>query len=289
MNAVVSAMARLPDRLPTRVLAVTSGKGGVGKSTISINLATALSQRGARVVLLDADLGLANIDVLLGLSPAHTLQQVLDGGCQLDEILLDGPAGVRVVPASSGVQHMAELSSRERVGLIQAFSGLSFASDWLIIDTAAGIAANTLQFCEAAQEVLVVVCDDPASLTDAYATIKVLHKAHGRRRLRVLVNMTKNDEEARGIFRRLLATTDRFLDVTLEYAGCVPYDRQVGGAARRREPVVIAFPDGAVAAAFKKLAATADMWPRPEGATGRCEFFWEKLIQADMTGRHARA
>lgn len=272
-----------------RVLAVTSGKGGVGKSTVSINLATALAERGERVVLLDADLGLANIDVLLGLSPGGTLEQVLDGSCALNDVLLTGPAGVRIVPAASGVQRMAELSHGERAGLIHAFSELEYAADWLVIDTAAGISANTLQFCEAAQEILVVVCDDPASLTDAYATIKVLNQVHGRRRFRVLVNMTRSEDEARLIFKRLLTTTDRFLDVTLELAGSVPYDRQVAGAARRRLPVTLAYPDGPVAASFKKLANAADMWPRPNGATGRSEFFWERLIQADVTGRHARA
>lgn len=274
---------------PTRVVAVTSGKGGVGKSTVSINLATALALQGERVVLLDADLGLANVDVLLGLTPGKTLEQVLDGSCDLNDILLDGPAGVRIVPAASGIQRMAELSNGERAGLIHAFSELDVKCDWLVIDTAAGIAANTLQFCEAAQEILVVVCDDPASLTDAYATIKVLNQTYGRRRFRVLVNMARHEDDARAIFKRLLTTTDRFLDVTLEFAGSVPFDRQVAGAARRRMPVITAYPDGPVAASFKKLANAADMWPRPQGATGRSEFFWERLIHADVTGRHARA
>lgn len=267
----------------TRVLAVTSGKGGVGKSTVAINLATALALRGERVVLLDADLGLANIDVLLGLAPAKNLQHVLSGSAELNEILLEGPAGVQVVPASSGIQRMAELSNAERAGLIQAFSELDFASDWLVIDTAAGIATNTLQFCEAAQEILVLVCDDPASLTDAYATIKVLHQTYGRRRFRVLVNMVRDDDSV-AIYQRLLTTTDRFLDVTLDFAGSIPFDRQVVGAARRRMPVLTAYPDGAVAASFKKLATAADSWPRPQGATGRSEFFWEKLIQAEVKG-----
>ncbi len=285
----MTARARRPAAPMTRVLAVTSGKGGVGKSTVAINLATALALRGERVVLLDADLGLANIDVLLGLAPAKNLQHVLNGSAELNEILLEGPAGVQVVPASSGIQRMAELSNAERAGLIQAFSELDFASDWLVIDTAAGIATYTLQFCEAAQEILVLVCDDPASLTDAYATIKVLHQTYGRRRFRVLVNMVRDDDDSRAIYQRLLTTTDRFLDVTLDFAGSIPFDRQVVGAARRRMPVLTAYPDGAVAASFKKLATAADSWPRPQGATGRSEFFWEKLIQAEVKGRHARA
>ncbi len=283
------ALAKIEPAPVTRALAVTSGKGGVGKSTISINLAMSLAQRGAQVVLLDADLGLANIDVLLGLAPAKTLQDVLDGTSTLQEILVTGPAGVRIVPANSGVVHMAELAAGERRSLIQAFSDLDIACDWLIVDTAAGISANTLQFCGAAQEILVVVCDDPASLTDAYATIKVLNQNYGRRRFRVVVNMARNDDDAQAIYRRLLQATERFLDVTLDYSGCVPFDRQVNDAARRREPVVLSHPQGQVAIAFKKIAATADMWPRPVQATGNFEFFWEKLIHAEATGRRARA
>jgi flagellar biosynthesis protein FlhG len=286
---MMTAVAPRIESPPTRVLAVTSGKGGVGKSTVSINLAIALAGRGQRVTLLDADLGLANVDVLLGLTPARTLQHVIAGECGLDEVLLDGPAGIRVIPASSGVSHMAELSLHERAGLIRAFDELDVGIDWLVVDTAAGIAANSLHFCEAAQEVLVVVCDDPASITDAYATIKVLHQRCGRRRFRVVVNMAQNESQALLLFRRLQTATDRFLDVVLELAGSIPFDRHVQGAARRRVPAVMAYPDGAAARAFKKLAQSADTWPRPQGANGQFEFFLERLIQADLTGRQALA
>ena len=272
-----------------RVLAVTSGKGGVGKSTVSINLAIGLATNGARVTLLDADLGLANIDVMLGLKASHTLQQVIDGECELNDIVLEGPHGIRIVPGASGVQHMAELSNAERSGLIRAFNDLEAMSDWLVVDTAAGIAANTLQFCEAAQEVLVVVCEDPASITDAYATIKVLNQRSGRRRFRVLVNQARADVDAQTIYKRLLTTTDRFLDVILELAGSIPYDRQVASAARRRLPLITTYPESSAAQAFKKLAEVADMWPSPQGASGGLEFFLEKMVHVDHMGRHAHA
>lgn len=273
----------------TRVLAVTSGKGGVGKSTVSINLALALAATGARVTLLDADLGLANVDVMLGLSPTRTLQHVINGECALQEVIVHGPAGIRIIPAASGVQHMAELTNTERSSLIHAFNELEGDSDWLVIDTAAGITANTLQFCAAAQEIVVVVCNDPASITDAYATIKVLHQQNRRHRFRILANMVRDHQEAVTIFNCLLTATDRFLNVALDLCGDIPYDRQFATAARRRKPIITSYPDGGPARAFKKLAHTADTWPRAQGATGQLEFFVEKLIRAELLGRHARA
>ena len=274
---------------PTRVIAVTSGKGGVGKSTVSINLATALAASGVRVTLFDADLGLANIDVLLGLSAARTLAHVLDGECGLRDILLEGPAGMRIVPASSGVQRMAELSDGERIGLMHAFSELEGTMDVMIVDTAAGIAANSLQFCEASQEVIVVVCNDPASITDAYATIKVLNQRTRRTRFRVLVNMAHTDHEARDIFARLVTATDRFLDVALDFVGVIPFDRCVAQAARRRAPVVTAYPASPAGVAFKRLAVVADKWPEPRAASGQLEFFLERMIRSEAMGRHALA
>ena len=274
---------------PTRVIAVTSGKGGVGKSTVSINLATALAAAGSRVTLLDADLGLANIDVLLGLSATRTLANVIDGECGLRDILLDGPAGVQIVPASSGVQRMAELTEAERVGLMHAFSDLEGTMDVMVVDTAAGIAANTLQFCEASQEVVIVVCNDPASIADAYATIKVLNLRTRRTRFRVLVNMAHSDHEARDIFARLVKATDRFLDVALDFVGVIPFDRCVAQAARRRAPVVSAYPASPAGTAFKRLAAVADKWPEPRVASGQLEFFLERMIRSEVMGRHALA
>jgi len=275
--------------VPTRVIAITSGKGGVGKSTVSINLAISLAALGRSVTLLDADLGLANVDVMLGLSPERNLVDVLEGHCELENILVPGPRGVQIVPAASGVQRMAELGETERAGLLYAFSELEDRSDVMIVDTAAGIASNTMQFCDASHEVIVVVCNDPASVTDAYATIKVLNQRTKRNRFRVLVNQSNSSDEAYGLFAKLLTVTDKFLDVSLDFAGVIPLDRNISAALKRRKALVEVYPNSPATNAFKELAYTADKWPMPHQASGQLEFFVERMIQADMAGRHIRA
>ncbi|MCP5145853.1 MAG: MinD/ParA family protein [Gammaproteobacteria bacterium] len=271
-----------------QVVAVTSGKGGVGKSTVSINLAIALAQAGKRVVLVDVDLGLANIDIMLGLRPTHNLSHVLAGECQLSDIIMEGPAGIRVIPSSSGLREMAELGDRERAGIIYAFSALADDADVVLLDTAAGISGNTTQFCTAAQDVLVVVCNEPASIADAYATIKVLNQ-YGRNRFRVLVNMANSPADAADLFQKLVTVTDRFLNVTLELTGTIPRDAKVSEAARKRESVTLSYPSTPAAVAFKKLAMATDKWPRPSVASGALEFFVEQLVQPSAMGRHAQA
>lgn len=272
----------------TRALAVTSGKGGVGKSTVAINLAAALAEQGGRVVLLDADLGLANLEVLLGIEPTRNLEDVLEGRCAIEDVLRPGPGGVLVVPATAGSVRMSTLSNAERAGIIHAFSSLGGHIDWLIVDTAAGIAPTTLQFCSAAQEILVVVCDEPASMTDASAVIRVLHQGSGRHRFRVLVNMVSPDENPRATFAKFYEVAERSVEVTLEFAGSIPFDRSVLDAARRGLPVVTAHPETKVAEAFTTLARKMGTWPQPSAACGNTEFFLEQMIHLEVMERRAR-
>jgi flagellar biosynthesis protein FlhG len=264
---------------PVQVIAVTGGKGGVGKTCVSVNLATSLAALGRRVVLLDGDLGLANVDVLLGLSPRYTLAHVLSGERTLDEILVKAKQGFQIVPAASGAANLASLDGQGHLALVQAFSGLAARLDVLIIDTAAGIAPGVLQFSQAAQHILVVVTDEPASLTDAYALIKVLSRDHGVNRFRVVANMSRGAGDGAAVFRKLEAVTGRFLDVLLEYAGDIPDDEHVRRAIKMQRPVVDAFPGAPAGKAFKKLAQRADTWPVPEGPRGNLEFFVERLIR----------
>lgn len=261
-----------------QVIAVASGKGGVGKTNVSVNLATVQALRGRRVGLLDADLGLANVDVLLGLNARRNLSHVLDGSCELKDILLEGPGGMRIVPASSGVARMADLGVAECGGLIQAFSELGSDLDLLIVDTAAGISHSVTMFARAAHHALVVVCDEPASITDAYALIKVLVRDHGLHQAHVLANMVRSPAEGQALYQKIARVTDRYLDVSLNYAGYIPQDDFLRKALQRQQPVVTAYPEARSTTAFKKLADVADKWSVPAGPSGRLEFFLEQAL-----------
>ncbi|TCK18828.1 flagellar biosynthesis protein FlhG [Thiogranum longum] len=275
-----AGLRRMAQPNPVRVIAVTSGKGGVGKTNVSVNLAVALADTGKQVMVLDADLSLANIDVLLGLHPDKNLSHVIDGERSLEEVIITGPSGIMVVPASSGVKRLAELSVMENAGLIRAFSELTHDVDTLIIDTAAGINESVTSFSRAAQEVVVVVCDEPASITDAYALIKVLNVEYGIQRFRVLANQAHSAQEGRELFNKISRVTDRYLDVTLEFMGVVPHDDYLKKAVRKQRAVVQAYPRSRSSMAFKNLAQKTDKWPVPSAAGGHLEFFVERLIQS---------
>ncbi|HWR80666.1 MAG TPA: flagellar synthesis regulator FleN [Pseudomonas sp.] len=267
---------------PVQVIAVTGGKGGVGKTNVSVNLALALADLGRRVMLMDADLGLANIDVLLGLSAKKTLADVITGECDLRDVLIQGPGGIRIVPAASGAQMMVQLSAAQHAGLIQAFSDISDNLDVLVVDTAAGIGDSVVSFVRAAQEVIVVVCDEPTSITSAYALIKLLNRDFGMNRFRILANMTHSPQEGRNLFAKLTKVTDRFLNVALQYAGAVPYDECVRKAVQKQRAVYEAFPRSKSALAFKAIAQKVDAWPLPASPRGHLEFFVERLVQHNL-------
>ncbi|MEJ2394525.1 MAG: MinD/ParA family protein [Candidatus Thiodiazotropha sp.] len=274
-----TGLRRMVNPTPVRVIAVTGGKGGVGKTNISVNLGVAWAELGRRVMLLDADLGLANIDVVLGLHAEHNLSHVMSGERTLEEIMVTGPKGMKVIPGASGMQHMAELSPAEHAGLIHAFSEVANDVDILLIDTAAGISDLVVSFSRAAQEQIVVVCDEPASITDAYAIIKLLNREHGVSRFRILANMVKTVQEGRDLYNKMCRVTDQYLDVMLTYMGSVPYDEQLRKAVKSQKPVVEAYPRARASQAFKNLAKKADNWPVPTGVSGDLQFFVERLIQ----------
>jgi flagellar biosynthesis protein FlhG len=264
---------------PVKVIAVTGGKGGVGKTNVSVNLSLALGDLGRKAVLMDADLGLANVDIMLGLRPKRNISDVLAGECRLTDVMLDVNENVRIVPASSGTQAMTSLSAHEHAELIYAFNDVADEMDVLIIDTAAGISDAVVSFVRAAQEVLVVVCDEPTSITDAYALIKLLNRDYRMTRFRVLANMVYTDTEGRSMFNKLLTVTDRFLDVTLQYVGSIPYDENVRKSVQRQVPVLKAFPKSKAALAYRQLATRVDSWPVQSMPRGHLEFFVEQLVQ----------
>jgi len=275
-------LARLNASRPVKVVAVTGGKGGVGKTTVSANLAVSIAARGRDVMLVDADFGLANVDVLLGLHTRFHLGHVLNGECTLEDAIVTGPHGLQVVPSATGVKHMANLSAAEHAGIIRAFSDLYHRVEVLIIDTAAGLHDSVVTFTQTAHHVLVVVCDEPASITDAYALIKVLSREHGVQRFQILANQTRRPGAGPDLFKKIQRVCDRFLSVALEYAGAVPFDDYLRRAVQRQTAVVEAYPSSISSVALKNLALKADKWSVPQGARGHLEFFVERMVGAGM-------
>lgn len=274
---------------PVQVLAITGGKGGVGKTNVAVNVSLALAGEGKRVILMDADLGLANVDIQLGLKADRTLQEVLSGECSLRDILLTTPGGLKVIPAASGVQSLTQLSSQSHAGIIQAFSELDEQLDILVIDTAAGISDSVVSFVRAAQEVMVVVCDEPSSITDAYALVKLLNRDYGMTRFRVLANMTRSPGEGKALFNKFVKVAERFLEVSLQYAGDIPWDESVRKAAQRQRAAIEAYPNSKCAAAYREVARDIARWPVNRQASGRLEFFVERLLMNDSGADSVRA
>ena len=265
-------------RPPPKVIAITSGKGGVGKTTVTVNLGTALAMSGKQTVLLDGDMSLANVDVLLGLTPKFNLSHVLEGRCTLEETILHGPHGLMVIPASSGTKKMAELSRAENAGIVHSLSDFKPPVDVLLVDTGAGIADTVLTLSAASQEIIVVVTNDPASITDAYALIKVLSREHGVNRVQVLANQVANLGEARELYTGLERVAEKFLNVTLAFLGAIPHDDWLKAAIRKQRPVVELYPSAPSAIAFQALAKRTDTW-QPGLPRGHVEFFVDRLVQ----------
>ncbi|HEY7771550.1 MAG TPA: MinD/ParA family protein [Marinagarivorans sp.] len=263
---------------PVKVIAITGGKGGVGKTNLSVNLGIALAEMRRRVVLMDADLGLANVDLLLGLNAQFNLSDVLSGKRSLQQVMLHGPSGLKIIPASSGVQKMAALSPAEHAGIIHAFSEIADQMDVLLVDTAAGISDTVVSFVRAAQEVVMVVCDEPSSITDAYALMKVLNKDHGVTRFRVVANMCRTVAEGQRLFTKLNSVCERFLDASIQYIGAIPFDENLRKAVQARKPLLEFAPRSKASQAIRVVAQRLDQLPIQRNAKGHLEFFFERLL-----------
>ena len=254
-----------------RTIVVASGKGGVGKSNLAANLAVALGERGARVLLVDGDLAQANLDLLLGVHPRVDLQHVLSGQKTLDEIVVNGPKNVRLVPAASGAPELADLDDYRRELLLRGLSTLDTDADLVLIDTASGVSKQTTEFCRAAHEVVVVTTPEMPAFSDAYGLVKLLQKQGGLARSpQLVVNMANGVEEAEDTAHRIRLVARRFLRLELECLGTIPFDTSVPRAVRMQEPVITAFPKSPASAAYRALAAR--LWkPAPSGPTRKIE------------------
>jgi flagellar biosynthesis protein FlhG len=269
-----------------RVISVTSGKGGVGKSTVVVNLAVSLANQGKRVLVIDADLGLGNIDLMLGLKPVHTMNDVFNGAKRLADIIVEGPGGIRIVPAGSGVQKFTALDSQERLLLMDELESLEERFDVFIVDTESGISENVTYFNVAAQEILVVVSPDPTSIADGYALIKLLATVHQERRFMVLVNLATDSGEGLRVFDKLSQVTSRFLDISIDYMGCVVRDDRLQDAVRQQKPVVDLYPRTASSYCFAALAQQLSERPVANRVKGNIQFLFRRYYDPAPLARH---
>ncbi len=268
----------------TRVFSITSGKGGVGKTAVVANVAVLLAKMGKRVLILDADLGLANIDVVFGLAPSYNLNHFFAGDCDLRSILVEGPMGISILPAGSGVQRFTRLDSQQKMRLLEALDSMHNDFDFVLIDTEAGISENVTYFTTAAHEILVVTTPEPTAITDAYALMKLLSNQYHEKQFNLIVNFIKNEEEALDVYRKLTMVANRYLDISIDYMGSIPRDKQMIDAIRKQQVMVELFPDSKTSASFEALAGTMLQEPRNMEAKGSIQFFWKRLLDFGNKG-----
>ena len=267
------------------VIAVTSGKGGVGKTNIVGNLAITFQRMRKRMLIFDADLGLANIDIIFGINPKYTIEEVIKGEKELSQIIALGPEGVAIIPASSGVQELSNLTEGHKINLLNEFDLLNNMYDILLIDTGAGISSNVIYFNLAAQERIVVVTPEPTSITDAYALIKVMFMKHGTNKFIILMNMVRNEKEALSVYKHLSRVVEKFMgSISLDYAGYIPYDKHLNESVNRREPVTCCYPQASSSQSFKKLAEYLLEQTDEIHQDGSIQFFWKRLMVCAVGG-----
>jgi len=279
-----AAPAQLTDQQGIRVISVTSGKGGVGKSNVVANLAMALAAQGKKVLIIDGDLGVGNLDVLLGLSPQYNLNHVLSGEKSLPEIIVEVTPSIKLIPAGSGVQEYTSLGQHEKLKLLDELDMLEEEFDIMIIDTEAGISENVTYFTVAAQEILVVVTPEPTSITDVYALIKLLATRYSEHHFKVLINMARDSEDALEVFRKLANVAGRFLDISLDYLGCVVRDERLIDSVKKQKAVYELYPDSEASNCFTTLARRVIENSRQTRLKGNIQFFFRRYLEGPGGG-----
>jgi flagellar biosynthesis protein FlhG len=255
---------------------VTSGKGGVGKTNIAANVAICLAAANKRVLLLDADLSLANLDLVMGIRNKYNISHVVRGDKSIEEIIQTGPGGLRVICGASGLDRLADMNEREQQRLLRHLSALQHETDEIVIDTAAGISSSVVGFCRAADHVLVVTTPEATAMADAYGMIKVLVRKRYEGPISVVVNMARSTAEGRRIYQRVADVTRRFLHTDVYYVGTLVKDERLCEAIRARKPVVLAYPKAPISTSLARLAARLGGTARAQGTRGR---FFGRLVR----------
>lgn len=263
---------------PPRVFAITSGKGGVGKTAVAANVALALARMQKKILIIDADLGLANIDVVFGLTPRYNLNHFFRGERRLDEIMVEGPHGIRILPAGSGVQQFTHLDGAQQLRFMEELDSLHGLFDVVLIDTEAGISENVTYFSVAAQDILMVTTPDPTAITDAYALMKLLSTRYHQKTFSLIVNSVANAEEGLDVFQKLTTVANRYLSISIDYLGCIPFDKRMSESIRRQQPILELYPGSKVSSAFEGFAKSLTAMPETVQPKGTIQFFWRQLL-----------
>jgi flagellar biosynthesis protein FlhG len=261
-----------------KTIAVASGKGGVGKTNITACLAIALSKLRKNVVIIDADLGLSNINILLNKQAKYTVKDLLEGTLTLKDVLIDGPHGIKILPAGEGLQDLTRLYDFQRLKLLEAFESYNGNIDILLIDNSAGISANVTFFCSSAQELVIVTTPEPTAWESAYHLIKVLYTEHRENKFHILVNAAKNEAEARQVFETLTKATDQSLSISLDYLGYLPYDEDVKQAVRSQTAFIDLYPRKLISKCVNEIAVK--ILDQPDKIKGTVQFFLRSLFSA---------
>ncbi len=267
----------------TRVISVTSGKGGTGKSNVTVNLGLAIAATGKRVLLLDADSGLANLDVLLGITPKHTMFDVLRSGTPINDVIVNYDINLDVLPGASGIEELATQSTADRLLLLETIGSLS-DYDFMLIDTRAGLSSDVTYFNSAANEILLVTTPEPTAMTDAYAMIKIMATNHSSREFGVIVNQVASTLEGHKAFEKLRKVAAKHLDVSLELVAALPFDSSLREAVNMRRPVITEFPSSKIASCFRTLGNSFASSTTPVKIKGGVQFFFQQLIEQGAYG-----
>lgn len=261
----------------TKTISITSGKGGVGKTTLVCNIAVALRNKGKKVLILDGDLGMANVDIFFGVRASRSIQEVLNGRAHIKDIIVDVDKNISLIPGGSGIYGLSQLTGPLKQMLLDQVSELNDEYDYMLVDTAPGIDDHVLYLNSAAQQIVVSVTPDPASITDAYAIIKVLHQRLREDQFSIVCNMVKDEMEARQIFHRISEVASNFLCVSLNYLGHVPMDLNLRQSSRNQDPLLRRYPQSTAGLAIQKLSEKLSHSEGLEECKGGLQFFWQQI------------